>query len=470
MNRYLLIRIISSLLLTAYILAVLCLLFKNIPDTVSAAQFKDLRAPGFLKDGMYIEYINEYVDYLVLFIPVGLLFPFARGKKSLNGTLIFSVMSVAILEVFKYYCYGGVIAIDDEIWSLAGACIGYGFYSPICVAAGIDAGSRQNESPPLPRWYGVAVLFALSVICLKIMTEENIQLTDILPSDTGSTREVGGQDEDDCTNEKQSPEILESTGSMSDAVHEALYNSLYQELSAYKDSVVFTDDSIIPQDIFDEYVRLLDDHPELFWLTGTAEIETVSYGSDQTLTLKPEFAENLSSLPAMASTLDATVNGYIAGCPDGSDYDKALWVHDMLIHNTQYDPDVLYYAQSTTDPHFDFAYTAYGALVNHKAVCAGYARAYQLILTRLGIECGYISGNAVNSKGETEAHAWNYIKADGVYYFVDVTWDDPVDEDYTDTDHLSHDYFCLSSADMGKDHYPEEDQFIPDCPKTRSPY
>jgi len=152
MNRYLLIRIISSLLLTAYILAVLCLLFKNIPDTVSAAQFKDLRAPGFLKDGMYIEYINEYVDYLVLFIPVGLLFPFARGKKSLNGTLIFSVMSVAILEVFKYYCYGGVIAIDDEIWSLAGACIGYGFYSPICVAAGIDAGSRQNESPPLPRW------------------------------------------------------------------------------------------------------------------------------------------------------------------------------------------------------------------------------------------------------------------------------------------------------------------------------
>ena len=103
MNRYLLIRIISSLLLTAYILAVLCLLFKNIPDAVSAAQFKDLRAPGFLKDGMYIEYINEYVDYLVLFIPVGLLFPFARGKKSLNGTLIFSVMSVAILEVFKYY-------------------------------------------------------------------------------------------------------------------------------------------------------------------------------------------------------------------------------------------------------------------------------------------------------------------------------------------------------------------------------
>ena len=460
MNKHLLVRIISSFLLIAYVLAVVCLLLKNAPTAVSGIQFKDIRFLGFLMDGLYTEYINEYVDYLVLFIPVGLLFPFTRGRKSLNGTLIFTVLSVAVLELFKYYCYGGIIAIDDEIWSLAGACTGYGFYSPICVAAGLRDGFRQNEGFRMPRWIGAALLFALILCCLKTVS---------LSSDVDSTQESSGYTED-RPSDTQSPGVPESTGSMSDAVHKAIYDRLYEELSAYNDRVVFTDDTIIPQDIFDEYVKIMDDHPEIFWLTGTAEIETVTYGSDQTLTLKPEFAENLSSLPAMASTLDATVNGYIAGCPEGTDYDKALWVHDMIIHNTQYDPDVLYYARSATDPHFDLAYTAYGALVAHKAVCAGYARAYQLILNRLGIECGYISGTAVNTKGETEAHAWNYIKADGVYYLVDVTWDDPVDEDYTDTDHLSHDYFCLSSVDMGKDHYPEEDQSIPYCPETRSPY
>ncbi len=472
MNKHLLVRIISSLLLIAYVLAVVYLLFRNIPDAVPGTQFKDVRVLGFLMDGLYTAYINEYVDYLVLFIPVGLLFPFACGRKSLNGTLILTVLSVAVLELFKYFCYGGIVAIDDEIWSLAGACIGYGFYSPICMAAGLSDGSEhyeEHEGFRIPRWIGGALLFALIVCCLKAMSEENMHLPIPFSSDAGSTQQISVNDED-ISSDIQSSGVLESTGSMSDAVHKAIYDRLYEELSAYSDRVVFTDDTIIPQDIFDAYVGVLDDHPELFWLTGTAEIKTVTYGSDQTLTLKPEFAESTSSLPAMSAALDATVEAYIAGCPDGTDYDRALWIHDMIIHNTQYDPDVLYYARSSADPHFDFAYTAYGALVNHKAVCAGYARAYQLILNRIGIECGYISGTAVNTKGETEAHAWNYIKADGVYYLVDVTWDDPIDEDYADTDHLIHDYFSLSSVDMGKDHYPEEGQFIPDCPETRSPY
>ena len=58
-------------------------------------------------------------------------------------------------------------------------------------------------------------------------------------------------------------------------------------------------------------------------------------------------------------------------------------------------------------------------------MCAGYAKAYQLILNRMGIECGYITGNAVNDM-VSGPHAWNYVRLDGNYYQVDVTWDDPL--------------------------------------------
>ena len=471
MKKTVFVRLISAMLLAAYLLAVLLLMLKNIPEGAVNVQIRSLRAIGFIKDGAYTEYINEYVDYLVFSIPVGFLFPFALGRKSLNGTLIFSVFTLTLMEVVKYHYTGGVIAIDDELWALAGTLIGFGFYSPVCKATGFSGKKTGHEGSSIPRWLGPAILFALMIYCMKTMSDEDLSLSDLISADAGEASE-NAVNEDDTEKEtvSQASQITNNTASMNEPVNEPVYDRLYKELSIYGSSVIFTDDEIAAQDVFDEYTRLIDAHPELFWLTGGAEAETVTRDDDQTLTFKPEFADHPYPLETMASALDSAVKSYVVECPGGSDYDKALWVHDRLIRNTKYDADVLFYARSGTDPHFDYAYTAYGALVRHKAVCAGYARAFQLIMNRFGIECGYISGKAVNSKGETEDHAWNYIKVDDQYYFVDVTWDDPVSEDYTDTAHLSHDYFFLSTEDMGRDHFPDEDQFIPYCPETRSPY
>lgn len=471
MKKQVFIRIISFMLLIAYMLAVVFTALKNYtPAEAGSLQYKGLRAVGFLKDGAYTAYINEYVDYLLLFIPVGFLFPFICGRKSLNGALILTVFSVAGLEFIRFRYTGGIIAIDDEIWALAGACIGSGFYSPVCIITGFGNDREEYVEASVPRWLGFAILFALTVFCLKTMSEENMSLSGLFSFDQ-ETDEKFSEEEAYIEEAPIPPARTSEVTEIKEGADASIYDRLYTELSVYKSSVVFTDDSLIPQDIFDEFIKLLNDHPELFWLTGGAEVETVTYDDDLTLTFKPEFAASDEPVPDMSKALDHAVNVCIAECPgDGSDYDKALFIHDLIINNTKYDADVLFYAQDKDNPHFDQAYTAYGALVNHKAVCAGYARAYQLIMNRMGIECGYISGSAVNSKGETETHAWNYIKADGQYYFVDVTWDDPVAEDHTDTDHISHDYFFLSSADMGRDHFPEENQFIPYCPETRSPY
>lgn len=70
--------------------------------------------------------------------------------------------------------------------------------------------------------------------------------------------------------------------------------------------------------------------------------------------------------------------------------------------------------------------TVYGALVEAKGVCEAYSRAYKYILDDLGIENILVTGTAVNSTGVSEEHMWNYVKVNGKWYAVDVTWDDPI--------------------------------------------
>ena len=59
--------------------------------------------------------------------------------------------------------------------------------------------------------------------------------------------------------------------------------------------------------------------------------------------------------------------------------------------------------------------TPYGCLIKHKAVCRGYAIAFDMIMEELKIPHQYI---------ESKDHAWNRVKVSGKWYYVDVTWND----------------------------------------------
>ena len=68
--------------------------------------------------------------------------------------------------------------------------------------------------------------------------------------------------------------------------------------------------------------------------------------------------------------------------------------------------------------------TAYGALVNGKAVCEGYSRLYKAVLDALDVECELVSGYYIDGEA-FEPHMWNYVQAeDGKWYGVDVTLND----------------------------------------------
>lgn len=86
-----------------------------------------------------------------------------------------------------------------------------------------------------------------------------------------------------------------------------------------------------------------------------------------------------------------------------------LAVHDYIALHTDYDISKKPGRKS---------YTAYGALLNQKAVCSGYATASQLLLESYGIPVEITTSDKMD-------HAWNLVKLSGKWYHMDITWDDP---------------------------------------------
>ena len=100
---------------------------------------------------------------------------------------------------------------------------------------------------------------------------------------------------------------------------------------------------------------------------------------------------------------------------DASDADKEVLLHDRLCAAVTY-PD-------GNGPYPDLCYSPYGALVSGSAICDGYARALQLLLTAAGIKATVVEGFSENGA----AHMWDVVYLAGEPYFVDPTWDDALD-------------------------------------------
>ncbi len=180
---------------------------------------------------------------------------------------------------------------------------------------------------------------------------------------------------------------------------------------------------------------LNDDRPDFFWSCGT-----VGYYSNPELTIvqlysvysPDEVSERLAALHDAADAFFATV-------PDGlSEYERECMVHDYLLDRIEYDTEIN--RDDTSNNPLEI-FTAYGALVDKKAVCEGYARAFQLLMNGLGVDCVDITGYSSD-----ELHMWNEVKLDGEWYATDVTWDDR-EESYA---HWC--FFDLTTSQMAEDH------------------
>ena len=107
------------------------------------------------------------------------------------------------------------------------------------------------------------------------------------------------------------------------------------------------------------------------------------------------------------STIESLVNnGKLSA--DMSWKDKAEAIYKYIDYTFQYD---LTYTQRTTDQCY----------IDRTAVCSGYVAVYNGLLHTIGIPAKGIQGDT--SEG---FHAWTKVTENGVDYFIDVTWGDPI--------------------------------------------
>ena len=132
-------------------------------------------------------------------------------------------------------------------------------------------------------------------------------------------------------------------------------------------------------------------------------------------------------------SVNSIVQSAVAKCnseTNGSDYSKALWLHDWLLEQLDYDNSLKWAS-------------AESALTRNTGTCQAYERAYAKLLSAAGIE------NA-ETRDTYDGHTWNAMKLDGKWYQVDCTWDDSSENYYNFN--RTHLYFALSDELMAIAH------------------
>lgn len=108
-----------------------------------------------------------------------------------------------------------------------------------------------------------------------------------------------------------------------------------------------------------------------------------------------------AELQAAIAQVENTVQQFVKTL-HGSDSEKVNAIHDWIIQDAIYEE-------------ISYSRNIYGALIEKKAICFGFAHAFKYVCDVAGL-------NTVTIYGQT--HAWNYVLLeDGRWYLVDTTWD-----------------------------------------------
>lgn len=185
------------------------------------------------------------------------------------------------------------------------------------------------------------------------------------------------------------------------------------------------------------FSALLYDNPDLFFVGRKCTLITEFFRVRCSI----EYIYDLEEYEICREKLDKVCDEVISSLTDPDDeWQTELEIHDYIVENCEY--------KLVENEHVYSS--AYGALVNGEAACEGYSKAAKLLLDRAGIESAVVSGLSSSDSSEPGAHMWNAVKIYGDYYYLDCTWDDPLNEDGENVKIYS--YFNLSDNMIAATH------------------
>ena len=159
----------------------------------------------------------------------------------------------------------------------------------------------------------------------------------------------------------------------------------------------------ISTDIMNAGRALLIDHPEM--------LQLASYGyryDDTMIQAKIDFAINNPIMESLNTLrIRRIIDNIKRRTKDMSDREKIKYVYEWIGDNNTYDELFTYTSKNQS---------IYNVFIKGNAVCAGFAKASQVIFQNIGIESMTISGESGGP------HMWNVIKLDNKYYYYDSTY------------------------------------------------
>ncbi len=208
------------------------------------------------------------------------------------------------------------------------------------------------------------------------------------------------------------------------------YQRLLDGMRNCEDRILIYDLQLTFDEVAAILTELLDNEPDLYHVDRYGCGGSFFSGDDKVVRFVPAYLYQGAELQEVRDYVEGEIDYIVSTLPVGlDDYQKALYFHDYICVNYEYDT-------SYND------YDIYSMLKTGSAVCMGYSLLYDKLLSRVGIASRAVVAESIN-------HMWNQVKINGTWYHVDVTWDDPTPNRFGNA---YHDNFLVSDSVMSESH------------------
>jgi hypothetical protein len=130
--------------------------------------------------------------------------------------------------------------------------------------------------------------------------------------------------------------------------------------------------------------------------------KTISWLGSYVQYIIPDYA-NMNII----NCIDIITNEIVANINSNmSDLDKVIWINDYICSNYEYDVSLTKSG-------------IYGMLETKKGTCRAYTQLFKLLADKAEL-------NASIAISYNMRHAWNLVQVDGLWYNIDVTWNDQI--------------------------------------------
>ncbi len=181
----------------------------------------------------------------------------------------------------------------------------------------------------------------------------------------------------------------------------------------------------------------LSENPDVFWISNTY---TYVYGNDSTVLNLHSYVSS-DTCASMAQELIDVLHVFVENLGSSIDeYRREKYIFDFITDRCSYDFSASNGGESWK------TYTIYGALVEGKAVCEGYARSAVKLFNLCGVDCAIVNGYLSGLSSEnSNTHMWNLVKIEGDWYHLDITG--------CDSDTLvGYQYFNVTDEQISRSH------------------